>query len=288
MKLTIGDNIPVTADAVLVGKLGTYQIEIRQPKWLAQLNRFSQAGGAVIADYTDHHIAIRSKQSSFYRELLEIAHLLITPSESMKAQLSANLDTLVHVIEDRLEFGGLPPKDPENYSNTVLWFGHESNLIFLSNLVLEWPDSLSDKTVLIVSGKGGDALLKHHLDGKKVKINLQYLEWSITTLMLAARRADVAVIPSDGGSYKQYASNNRLVSSLTLGLPTVATPLPSYREFKDCFADLSRPEGEATLSRPDLGVSGVRLFQKHYMQRFSEQAIVESWQKAFSEHLATP
>ena len=109
MKLTIGDNIPVTADAVLVGKLGTYQIEIRQPKWLAQLNRFSQAGGAVIADYTDHHIAIRSKQSSFYRELLEIAHLLITPSESMKAQLSASLDTLVHVI-GQVGVWGLPQR----------------------------------------------------------------------------------------------------------------------------------------------------------------------------------
>ena len=255
MKLTIGDNIPVTADAVLVGKLGTYQIEIRQPKWLAQLNRFSQAGGAVIADYTDHHIAIRSKQSSFYRELLEIAHLLITPSESMKAQLSASLDTLVHVIEDKLEFGGLPPKDPENYSNTVLWFGHESNLIFLSNLVLEWPDSLSDKTVLIVSGKGGDALLKHNLDGKKSnKINLQYLEWTITTLMLAARRADVAVIPSDGGSYKQYVSvskNRRVQTSNTSFLPTVAM----FRRFQAigsskllCKLKRNGPPGEATLS----------------------------------------
>ena len=110
---------------------------------------------------------------------------MLNPSESMKAQLGWPRHTCV--IEDKLEFGVFP-KGSENYSNTVLWFGHESNLIFLSNLVLEWPDSLSDKTLLIVSGKGGDALLRHHLDGKKVKINLQYLEWSITSLMLAAPR----------------------------------------------------------------------------------------------------
>ena len=87
--------------------------------------------------------------------------------------------------------------------------------LFLARLIEHWPESAMDKSLLIVSGKGGDVLLREYLFGKPVKIDLQYLEWGINTLLLAARRA-YAVIPSSTDSYKRYASNNRLAHELRI------------------------------------------------------------------------
>ena len=279
----MGDYIPHHADIVLVGKLKTHEITIRQPKWLQQLHEVAGRGGNIVVDYTDHHLAITSPQSDFYREIAGIANRFIVPSQAMADILCTLVEAPVNVVEDKLEFGPLPPKLPEHYSNTVLWFGHGSNLKFLAHLIEHWPEPAIDKSLLIVSGKGGDSLLRKYLSGKPVKIDLQYLEWGINTLLLAARRADAAVIPSSMDSYKKYASNNRLVTSLTFGLPTVATTLPSYFEFKECFADLGSATGEAVLANPKLGLNGVRTFQEHHMPRFSPHAIVSRWREAFIE-----
>ena len=281
--LSMGDNIPHHADIVLVGKLKTHEITIRQPRWLQQLYEVAGGGGNIVVDYTDHHMAISSPQSDFYKEIAGIANRFVVPSQAMSDVLRMQVDTPITVVEDKLEFGPLPPKPPEYYSNTILWFGHGSNLKFLARLIEHWPESAMDKSLLIVSGKGGDVLLREYLFGKPVKIDLQYLEWGINTLLLAARRADAAVIPSSTDSYKKYASNNRLVTSLAFGLPTVATTLPSYFEFRDCFADLGSAVGEATLGNPKLGLSGVRTFQEHHMPRFSPHSIVSRWKDAFIE-----
>ena len=281
LNLTVGDDIPSDADIVLVGKLKTYGIEVRQPRWLKQLHDFSLRGGYIVLDYTDHHLAITSPQSGFYSEVIGITNRLVVPGQAMKEVLSDQCEVPINVVEDRLEFGPLPPKLPEQYSDTALWFGHGSNLKFLAQLIQDWP-STAAKNLLILSGKGGDDLLRQYLSGKSVRIGLQYMEWSINSLLLAARRADVAVIPSNTDSHKKYASSNRLITSLTLGLPTVATTLPSYSEFRDCYADLGSHEGRATLAEPERGISGVRLFQENYMYRFLDEQIVQSWNRVFA------
>lgn len=286
LKLTMGDDMPSDADIVLVGKLKTYEIETRQPRWLQQLHDFSSKGGYIVLDYTDHHLAITSPQSGFYSEVINIADRLVVPSQAMKEVLSGQYKMPMDVVEDRLEFGPLPPKLPEQYSDTVLWFGHGSNLKFLAQLIENWPSTAIKKSLLILSGKGGDDLLRQYLSGKSVRIGLQYMEWSINSLLLAARRADVSIIPSNTDSYKKYASSNRLITSLTLGLPTVATTLPSYAEFSACYADLGSPEGEATLAEPERGIQGVQLFQENYMHRFFDEQIVKSWNQVFATCLS--
>ena len=277
LRLTAGDDIPPHTDIVLVGKLFAHQIDARRPRWTAQLTDFSNAGGSIIVDYTDHHLAIPSPLSPFYSDIMGMTNRLTVASQAMRAVLREQFEMPIDLIEDRLDFEPLPPKLPQNFSKTALWFGQRTNLKILARLIEAWPDYASTKTLLILGGATDDALLGKYLAGKTVHVDLQFLPWSIDTLLLAARRADVAVIPSSLRSHKQFASSNRLVTSLTLGLPTVATPIPSYLEFKDCFAPFGTTHSEAVLKDPSEGASGVRHFQEQYVQRFSHRAIVEAW-----------
>ena len=283
LNLTAGDDIPLNTDIVLVGKLFAHQIDERRPKWTDQLNDFSNCGGSIIVDYTDHHLAIPSPQSPFYSDIMGITDRITVASQAMKEMLQAQYDVPIHLIEDRLDFDPLAPKRPEDFSKTALWFGQRTNLKTLSRLIEVWPEYAYTKTLLVVGGATDDALLRKYLSGKTVRIDLQFMPWSIATLLLAARRADVAVIPSSLRSHKQFASSNRLVTSLTLGLPTVATPVPSYVEFKDCFAEFGTPHSEAVFKDPSEGASGVLRFQQNYMQRFSHHGVVEAWKAVLAK-----
>ena len=277
LRLSAGDNIPPHTDIVLVGKLFAHQIDERRPKWTAQLTDFSNAGGSIIVDYTDHHLAIPSPLSPFYSDIMGMTDRLTVASQAMREVLREQFGVPIELVEDRLDFEPLPPKLPQHYSNTALWFGQRTNLKILARLIEAWPDYASSQTLLILGGATDDALLSKYLSGKTVSIDLQFLPWSTDALLLAARRADIAVIPSSLRSHKQFASSNRLVTSLTLGLPTVATPIPSYLEFKDCFAPFGTTHSEAVLKDPSQGVSGVQRFQEKYVRRFSHHAVIEAW-----------
>lgn len=281
--LTAGDDIPPRTDIVLVGKLFAHDIDERRPRWTAQLADFSHGGGSIVVDYTDHHLAINSPQSPFYSDIMGMTDRLTVASQAMQEALGKAYGMPIDLIEDRLDFEPLPPKLPQYFSKTALWFGQRTNLKVLARLIEVWPEYASTKTLLILGGATDDALLRKYLSGKTVSIDLQFLPWSIDTLLLAARRADIAVIPSSLRSHKQFASSNRLVTSLTLGLPTVATPVPSYVEFKDCFAEFGTPHSEAVFKDPSEGASGVLHFQQNYMQRFSHHGVVEAWKAVLAK-----
>ena len=285
-KLSMGDNIPADADLVIVGKLITVDISHRLPSWLRQLREFAASGGKVAIEYTDHHLAIPSPQSPFYAEANHLAHSYIVPSGAMKELMSDSYGRPTYIVEDRLEYPVLPPKSPQHRSGMVLWFGHESNIEFLSNLIDTWPGIKKIKTLLVVSGKSANSLLTSYPYRERPTVNVQCLEWSPQALVLAARQADVALIPSDTSSHKQFASSNRLVTSLALGLPTLATTLASYREFQGCFTDLSSPQAQQVLAKPEEGISGVKLFQEKYLDRFTDAAITECWRTTLSSLLS--
>ena len=284
--ISSGETVANASDLVVVSKIGEWEIDRRETNWLSEIGLAKKAGAKIALDYTDHHLASASAQSSFYRNALELADQIIVPSDAMRDELRDASEVPISVVEDRLEYAPMPPKAVKEGANTALWFGHQSNLLFLANYLEHWPARALNKTLLVVCVAGGDALLREYLTGKKIHLSIRYVPWSISSLALAARQADVVVIPSDLTSHKKYASSNRLVTSLALGLPTVATPLPSYVEFEGCFANLGKARGDATIVNPEQGLDGVRRFQEHYMPRFSDQNIIRNWRETFTASLS--
>jgi hypothetical protein len=284
--ITSGETVANATDLVVVSKIGGWEIDRRETAWLSEISLSKRTGARIAVDYTDHHLASASAQSSFYRRALELADQIIVPSNAMKNELHDVTKVPISIVEDRLEYPPIPPKAVKEGANTALWFGHESNIEFLSNLIDTWPEIRKIKTLLVVSGKGANSLLTSYPYRERPTVNVQCLEWSPQALVLAARQADVALIPSDTSSHKQFASSNRLVTSLALGLPTLATTLASYREFQDCFTDLSSPQAQQVLAKPEEGISGVKLFQEKYLDRFTDAAITECWRTTLSSLLS--
>jgi len=99
----------------------------------------------------------------------------------------------------------------------------------------------------------------------------------VPAVSAAAREADYCVIPSDPASPKRYASNNRLVTALALGLPTIATALPSYVEVGDYFANDNSGSALKLMENPLAFSQQVHAFQNREIHRFSRESVESSW-----------
>jgi hypothetical protein len=94
--------------------------------------------------------------------------------------------------------------------------------------------------------------------------------------------ADLCVIPSDSSDpRKAGASSNRLLSALALGLPTAATPIPSYAEFSDYFVDIK--SDPFSLSEPELSglCALIKLAQANILEQYSREAVGRQWTNLF-------
>ena len=82
---------------------------------------------------------------------------------------------------------------------------------------------------------------------------------------------------------KKGAGHNRLITSLTLGLPTIATMLPSYEQFKDYFVDIDSLEFISILKNRSLLKSKVILAQKKIVPLFLPKVLSRKWLKVFNK-----
>jgi hypothetical protein len=86
--------------------------------------------------------------------------------------------------------------------------------------------------------------------------------WSVAGLEKVASECDFAFIPKGSEPRKKGVSTNRLITSLTLGLPTFAGDFDSYKRFEDYFSpveDLVKKDIERLTSEgyeKVLGTSG--------------------------------
>ena len=116
-----------------------------------------------------------------------------------------------------------------------------------------------------------------------VELDVHFRLWSQQALQEVAATASLTVIPSSFESRKQFASSNRLVTSLALGLPVVATPLPSYLEFAEHFCELGSDAANEFFTDPQQALPKVLSFQHQYAERFSVEKIANDWCTAINE-----
>lgn len=155
------------------------------------------------------------------------------------------------VVGDALEVPWASPSLPrlDRDALRVVWFGHagtEDPPVGLANLRSILPDLAAVRslrlTVISNAPPSFDAPfpVRYH----------RWRRWSFGTLF---RQNDVCVIPVADNPFTRCKTANRLVLSLMLGLPVVADPIPSYREFEpyvlfsDWTANLRRYAADPSL-----------------------------------------
>jgi len=280
-KVTFGENVTGMPSILLIGKIGANNIEVRQERWLDQIRKI-KGSAKIFLDYTDHHLGFDSSMSHFYESAIEEVDGCIVPSQSMAALLSSSWNGPISIIEDPVEIDAFPPKELAGHPATLLWFGHSSNIEFLINFLSAGFNAGDHIRLIVLSNEAG---LNHFANSNlasPAKIEFNLALWSLECMMEAAKIADLCIIPSDLDDPKKMgASSNRLITALTLGLPTAADNLPSYREFASYYSDLRSSSFREMLSDPSKFGHRVCEAQAEIKSRFSVQKVQQDWKNFF-------
>jgi len=267
------DNI----DYLFVGKIDPdkqYLIDI----WINYINSFRDKNPNIFFDYTDHHLSQETLTGQFYRKSLKPNDQIITSSEKLKNYLTADYKN-VTIIEDPIEIE--IQKVKKNKTTSFLFFGHETNLKFLLNLIPTW-DKSREYTLLILTSNFGLKLIQEQstfiLANKPNNLNLQLHRWSIPNMLYASKNVSGIVIPGDKNDEKKNGvSHNRLITAFALGLPVAATRYQSYLKFDHQFVDIDdKSEFENFLKNPSLYSSHVEMAQKK-VKNYTKENIAKKW-----------
>ena len=279
-KVSLGERTPERVDRLIVGKIGANDIQTRRGLWLAEIERLKGLGARVYLDYTDHHLDNNSVMTDFYLAACELADVICTPTHELKTALVEHfkIQCQIAVVPDLLEYESVKPKKALVGAAPVgLWFGHPTNAKFRAQFIDSQLHALTGHSLAIVSSPQTLDILKRHKFSQPPTVGIQMIPWSVQAVAQVAERTDYCVIPSDCNSPKRYASNNRLITALALGLPTLATALPSYSEFDDNFATIGSEEAHDLLKHPEYHSQGCERFQEDGMPAFTRPKLEAQW-----------
>lgn len=276
---SFGESMPLKTNILVIGKIGSFDINKRGFSWLNQIKMAYYSNCKIILDYTDNHIMLNSPMTSFYKTTLPFITCAVTPSEQMSLILSNFWKGPIYTIEDAIDINTIKWSDLQN--KNLLWFGHNTNMPFLLNFLRDHHTKLSDYSLKIITNQYGIDYFSAH-NNYNIKVNTTL--WSLDTFVKEASSCDICIIPSDKANLqKQGAGHNRLITSLTLGLPTIATMLPSYEQFKDYFVDIDSIDFISILKNRSLLKSKVILAQKKIVPLFLPKVLSRKWLKVFNK-----
>ena len=275
---SFGENMPINTDVLVIGKIGIFNLEKRGLNWINQIKITNFSRGKVILDYTDNHLMMNSPLTNFYKATLPYITTAVTPSEKMGDFLSNFWKGQVTTIYDSIEVDIIPWRD--RIGQKLLWFGHSSNIQYLLDFINKNESIIDNYSLNIICNQDGiDYFNKHN----KTNLNYKTLFWSKDILVKEANYCDVCIIPSNIESiYKQGAGHNRLITALALGMPTIATLLPSYKMFKNYFVDIESEERLKILDDPNIFKQKLIESQKKVVPLFQNTVLNKKWQKILS------
>ena len=280
-EITLGDTAPPHTELAVVGKIGAANIARRQDHWLNQMRVLQSAKRRVVLDYTDHHLETSSVMTPFYSRAVHSCDTIVCPTSALSAELQQTvISPKFMTIFDLMEYPTAPPKSNLSSKNVkVMWFGHPSNGQFLAKFIDENSAGMADCQLVVVSTSDTVRILQQYPYQQRPALELSFVDWSPQNVLEISRQVDLCVIPSDLRSSKRFASNNRLVTALSLGLPTIATPIDSYKEFSKFFAEESSEIASAVMRSPLTLVNEILEFQHSHAPQFQQDAIISSWRE---------
>jgi hypothetical protein len=282
--VAVGEKFPAGLDVVLVGKIGSDQVGMRAEAWVHEVRRLRELGARVVVDYTDHHLSHSGELARFYRDLFQMAHALVVPSQAMSNMARPLFQGCIEVIAEPLEVS-ITPWVPRNSAGITraLWFGHGSNLPYLIEFLLNWDSRNPGIFVDLYSNREALQALARQNIRLPHGVRVDASAWSLAAVQEAAKLADICILPAGlDDPRKAGASANRLLTALALGLPVAADLLPAYSDFKDYFVDIRSPEFSNFLRDFQAQGDRVRAAQKQVLPAFERTLIEERWYRFLS------
>jgi hypothetical protein len=292
IKFTAGEIIPTTVTQVVVGKIGSMDVDQRSKAWLAELSSARAEGITTLVDYTDHHIGFKSVMSDFYAQVLKQADRVVCPSRQMQSMLHECLAEIcgrttrpdIRIVADAIEVAISAPKTRINNPVNMLWFGHQSNISYLAKFLTErLPVLKLPKNLLILTNEQGLQAFQHLNPKVPSGLTVQIAPWSISHMQKAAQYCDLCLIPSDPNDpRKSGVSPNRLITAFALGLPTAADNLNAYSEYRDYYIDLDSQELSRFLSHPESYHQKLSAAQQQVVPHYFPGNIKKNWSEVLN------
>lgn len=265
-------------NVAIFGKLGDpIDVANRTIKWTEEIKKLKAQGVIIVIDYTDHHLLINSNMTRFYVDNINLADIVTVPSPKMIESLENLTKSKIVLINDAIEFDVIYPVKKNNIIKEVLWFGSKSNLKYLVEY-LEKIELCSELNINVLIDKKGMQWLSATELKNKTKINIKSNIWSRVELVEVAKKCDFCIIPSDISDVrKSGAGANRLITSLALGLPVLATNLSSYKPYDEYYLDIEKNNIKKMIRNLDHMQNIVIQAQRNIIEEFTIEAIGEKW-----------
>lgn len=280
---TVGDFIVGKVDKVIIGKIGLNSNKFEN--WISQIIEHKKNDTKIYLDYTDNHMGIKSPVQKYYQSFFAITDSLIVTNNKMKEIVSDYWYGPIDIIPDAIEVDIVQPKDIKNTPLRLLWFGHVSNLEFLINYIENNKIINDDKYhIKIMTNLYGIELINKYLKKYNKLNNVDIFEWSKNLMCSVALNSDVCIIPSSKNNpRKSGVSSNRLITALALGLPTLATSLPSYQDYSKYYIDIDLHPIDSIQENLKIQKNIIKESQNFIFEKYSKYKIGELWQKLIDE-----
>lgn len=246
--------------------------------WKEKIEALKARSGVFVVDYTDNHFKTASVVGDFYRMVRPMVDALVLPSEKMRSHLGSEFAGPVIVIPEPVEIPVQPLRPSPRGAKVALWFGHNSNLKYLTKFMQSGMAGAPPEQLVILTNNVSQALLNSLAPYCPKGMKLTMATWTKDTMLKAAAQSHYCIIPSDRDDpQKNGASPGRLLTSLALGLPTLAEPLESYLPFRDFFVSMQSSSVQAFLKDPGAFADNLTEAQALIESQFSIQAIGAQW-----------
>lgn len=207
-------------------------------------------GGRVVFDLCDNHLYNPFDHPKYRKapehigEMVALADQVVCSTPALADVLRAAYGrTDIVVVQDAVEAhtSGKPgPRRPGPLR--LLWFGSHGSPnapAGMSDLLLiaEQLEALARRArIELVVCSNNRAKYDERI--APLSLPTRYVDWSLDGFGPVLADADAVVLPATLNPFTVCKTHNRLTTALHAGLPTVATGLPSYREFEAfCFLD---------------------------------------------------
>ena len=233
-------------------------------------NAKSMQGVTKIAfDVVDDHF--EGQMGSYYQEMCGFADVVLTPSDNMKSLVEAYTHTAVEVVKEPITMpyykAGLWDID------SLMWFGHISNISPLVNELESIPDRYDLEVITNAVVEGGD---------------FTSLKWRQGLVEERLKTINIVLLPIDlnrrGSVYK---STNRAVDALRAGKVVITNSVDVYGELEDyiIISDTIAEGLEYYSTHYSTVLENVQAGQKYVQENYNDIKVLEDWNKILTKHI---
>ncbi len=207
------------ADVLLVQKIVTL-------KTLRAANQARARGAIVIYDIDDVGPALLGLMPRYlFNRMLETASIVTTDTAGHRDQLIGEMGiSHVAIIPDAIDYN---PKGPVQLPLTegnplrLLWFGNISNVALFERYV---ASLVSLPNTQVVAATQASAVTEYAIRFPEVS----FVPWTQDGFISILQSCHLSCLMHDGTDIDRAKSNNKLIASITWGVPAVVSATPEY------------------------------------------------------------